>query len=156
MKKWSHEITISAPIEGVWSLFDYSQDQTKKIIPKLISIEPVEQTEELVGSVYRQVFRQRGVVQEHFIKILDYKDTPDYKLLKTNFEIEGMINVTTTYEVKRLSKNKTSFKTEIINEPLRLDMKFMLFFAGKKPAVDFCKQVQLAAEADYQINLNEL
>lgn len=156
MKTWSHETTILAPIENVWSLFDFTHQQTEKIVPKLISIEQVEHSEEIVGSVYRQVFRLRGIVQEHFIKIIEHKDTPDYKKMKTNFELPGVMDVTNIYEIKRISENKTHLKVDIINKPLRWDMKFMLFFAGKKPAVDFCKRVRLAAEADYQINLNEL
>lgn len=156
MKTWSHEATILAPIETVWSLFDFTHQQTEKIVPKLISIEEVEQSEAIVGTIYRQVFRLRGMVQEYFIKITEHKDTADYKLLKTSFELQGTMKVTHVYEIKKLSKGKTHLKVEIHNEPLRWDMKIMLFFAGKKPAVDLCKRVRLAAEADYHLDLNEL
>lgn len=148
MKKWEHETTISASIEDVWSLFDYSFEQMKKIKPELISLDLVEQAEEFVGSVYRQVYKKRRVVQEHFITILDHKDTADYKLLKTTFDLPGMLRVTNKYELKKLSEKETSLKTKIINEPLRWDMKFLLLFAGKKPAVDLCKQVRNVAEAN--------
>lgn len=158
MKTWSYEINISAPIEIVWSLFDFSQQQTEKIVPKLISIEKLKKGEgdDLLGSTYRQVFRQRGVVQEHFIKVIELKDLPEEKRLKTSFRLQSVMKVTNIYELKKISENKTHLKVDIINEALRWDMKFMLFFAGKKPAVDFCKQVKLAAETDARINFNEL
>lgn len=150
MKKWSHEVVIHAPIEDVWKVFDGSLEETQRIMPNIVSIEPIKETEDKVGSVYRQIFRNRNAVQEYEVETVEYEDTSTYKKLKTSFTIPRMLDITNVYELKQLDDGKTQFFNETTNIPLRWDMKILLFFAGKKPVVDLVERVRIAAETTYR------
>jgi len=156
MKKLSHDVKVHAPIEDVWALFDLSLKQTKRIMPNIVSVEPIEETEEMIGSSYRQVVRQKRTQQEFLIEVVEYEDTPTYKCLKTNFEIPNMLDVTNVYKMEKIDDRTTTFISETINIPLRWDMKILLFFTGKRSVVDLCRRVQEAAEKDFGIKQNEL
>lgn len=157
MKKWSHQLSIIASIEDVWQLFDQTLENTKRFVPNLESIEPIEETEEVVGSVYRYVLKVQRLLQEQEVTIVDYEDTPNYKKIITKFEIPKMLEVRNEYELKRLGNTKTELKVNLVNIPLRFDMKILLMLASKKRSVvDLSNRIRLAAEADYRASLNEL
>src|SRR5690625_6356783 len=107
MKKLSHDVKVHAPIEDVWALFDLSLKQTKRIMPNIVSVEPIEETEEMIGSSYRQVVRQKRTQQEFLIEVVEYEDTPTYKCLKTNFEIPNMLDVTNVYKMEKIDVRTT-------------------------------------------------
>lgn len=156
MKKWTHETVIEAPIEEIWKLFSFSTKKRKKIMPNLVSVEAIEESEEVVGSVYRQIHRHGRMPQEYLLTVTDFKDTADFKRLETRFDIPRMLEVTDRYEIEKIDETTSKLKAETINVPLRWDMKFLLFFKGKKPVVDLCREVRLVAESSYGYQFNEL
>ncbi|MGE1163653.1 hypothetical protein ACQJ0Y_10260 [Peribacillus simplex] len=58
MKKWTRDTEINAPIEQVWKFLDGSLENMQKIMPQVVEHKPVIITEEVVGSVYRQKYRE--------------------------------------------------------------------------------------------------
>lgn len=56
MKEWTRDIEINAPIEEVWSLVDGSIENMQKIMPNVIEHEPINVTEDKIGSVHRQQY----------------------------------------------------------------------------------------------------
>lgn len=79
MKKWTSEVEINAPIEKVWQLFDGSLENMQKIIPKVVGNKPVTITEEKVGSVYLQKYKEGKRVMEYEVETLEYSDCADEK-----------------------------------------------------------------------------
>ena len=52
MKQWTKEIEIDAPIEHVWGYLNGSTENMQKIMPQVVSNEPVTITEDKIGSIY--------------------------------------------------------------------------------------------------------
>jgi carbon monoxide dehydrogenase subunit G len=146
MKKWTKSIEINAPIETVWELFDGSLENMQKIMPQVIENTPVHETEEVVGSVYRQKYREGKRVMEYDVKTLEYKDTPDYKKLKVSFQLANMFDITATYELTKKDENLTELTYTATNQPLKWYTKLFLLFASEKVVVDFVERVKRVAE----------
>ena len=145
-KKWIKSIEINAPIEVVWKLFDGSLENMQKIMPQVVENTPIHETEEVVGSVYRQKYREGKRVMEYDVKTLEYVDNPAYKKLKVGFNLGNMFDITACYELEKKDENRTELTYTVTNEPLKWYTKLFLLFATEKVVVDFVERVKKVAE----------
>lgn len=58
MKRWSKDTEVNVPIEQLWQLLDGSLMNMQKIMPQVIEHKPIKITPEMVGSVYRQKYKE--------------------------------------------------------------------------------------------------
>lgn len=72
MKTWTKDIEINAPIEKVWQYLDGSLEDMQKIMPQVVGNTPVKITEEKVGSVYRQQYKEGKIIAEYNVETLEY------------------------------------------------------------------------------------
>ncbi len=79
MKQWSKEIEVHAPIEQVWSLFDGTLANMQKIMPQVVDHQPVKVTDGVVGSVYRQTYKEGKRIMEYDVTTLDSLILPNAK-----------------------------------------------------------------------------
>ena len=68
MKQWTKEIEIDAPIEQVWKFFDGSLENMQKIMPQVVDNTPIKITDEMVGSVYLQKYKEGKRVMEYEVE----------------------------------------------------------------------------------------
>ncbi|WP_342431758.1 SRPBCC family protein [Neobacillus sp. FSL H8-0543] len=148
MKQWSKEIEIDSPIENVWELFDGSLEKMQKIMPQVVSNTPVKVTEEGVGTIYRQQYKEGKRIEEYDVKTLEYVDTPDYKKMKVGFTLANMFEITAFYEVKKINEQKTLFSYTTTNRPLKAFLKLFLLFGSDKVVVKFVNRVKEIAESE--------
>ena len=87
MKKWSKEIEIDAPIERVWKFFNGSLEEMQKIMPQVVENKPITITEDMVGSVYLQKYKEGKRVMEYNVETLAYLDTSNEKKVKIGFTL---------------------------------------------------------------------
>ncbi|KIL51847.1 SRPBCC family protein [Jeotgalibacillus soli] len=120
----------------------------QKIMPQVIGHEPVKITQELVGSVYRQKYKEGKRVQEYDVKTLEYLDTAEKKKLKVGFTLASMFEITALYELMKMEDNKTFFRYTITNKPLKWFIKPFLIFESEKVVVRFLERVKQAAESE--------
>lgn len=146
MKKWTRNIEINAPIEQVWRLVDGSLENMQKIMPNVIDNKPIKITEEKVGSVYRQKYKEGKRIAEYDVETLDYLDTPEQKRLKAGFTLAGMFEITALYELAKVDDSKTLFTYTVTNRPLKWFVKIFLLFASDKVVVEFLERVKKIAE----------
>ncbi|SDR03948.1 SRPBCC family protein [Virgibacillus salinus] len=147
MKKWSEEIEIDAPIEQVWKLLDGTLENMQKVMPNVIANEPVKVTDELVGSIHRQKYKEGKRVEEYDVETLLYQNQPDYKEMKVGFTLANMFDITAHYELKKLDESKTYFRYETTNQPLKWFMKLLIKLAiSNKVVVKFVNRVKQVAE----------
>ena len=57
----------------------------QKIMPQVVSNEPVTITEEMIGSLYLQKYKEGKRVMEYEVETLDYLDSPSEKKMKVGF-----------------------------------------------------------------------
>lgn len=147
MKQWTKDIQIEAPINQVWKLFDGSLENMQKIMPQVMENKPIKVTEEVVGSVYRQKYKEGKRIMEYNVETLEYLDTPDLKKLRVGFPLANMFEITAFYELKQINNNKTLFKYTVTNRALKWFVKLFLLFASDKVVIKFVERVKNVAEA---------
>jgi hypothetical protein len=147
MKRWTKEIEIDAPIDKIWELFDGSLEKMQMIMPQVVGNTPIKVTEEGVGTIYRQQYKEGKRIEEYDVETLEYVDTPDYKQMKVGFTLANMFEITAGYEVKKLTENKTLFSYTTTNRPLKAFLKLFLLFGGDKVVVKFVNRVKEIAES---------
>lgn len=148
MKQWTKEIEIDAPIEQIWELFDGSVEKMQKIMPQVIEHTPVKVTENGVGTVYRQKYKEGKRIEEYDVETLEYLNTADHKKLKVGFNLANIFEITAFYELKKMNEHKTLFRYTVTNRPLKAIFKLFLFFANDKVVVQFLNRVKEVAEAE--------
>ncbi|WP_339249325.1 SRPBCC family protein [Sporosarcina sp. FSL W8-0480] len=146
MKKWTKEIEIETPIEQVWKLLNGSLEDMQKIMPQVVSNEPVTITEGMVGSIYLQKYKEGKRVMEYEVETLDYFDSPNEKKLKVGFTLGGMFEITAGYDLIKIDDEKTKFIYTTTNRPLKWFVKIFLLFSNDKIVVDFVQRVKKVAE----------
>lgn len=148
MKQWSREIVINTPIEQVWSYFNGSLEQMQKIMPQVVENTPVKITEEFVGSIYRQKYKEGNRIEEYDVHTLEYEDTQNYKKLKIGFTLANMFAITGLYEFYRVDDQTSKLKYTVTNNPLKWFVKLLLIFANDKVVVHFLERVKEVAESE--------
>lgn len=147
MKQWTKEIEINAPIEQVWMYLDGSLENMQKIMPQVIEQTPIKITEEVVGSVYRQKYKEGKRIEEYDVKTIEYANTSHKKKLKVGFVLANMFEITAFYELNKITDKITSFKYTVTNRPLKWFLKLFLFFSSEKMVVKFLERVKTVAES---------
>jgi ligand-binding SRPBCC domain-containing protein len=148
MKEWTKEIEINAPIEKIWDLFDGSLEKMQKIMPQVVGNTPVKVTEERVGTIYRQQYKEGKRIEEYDVETLDYLNTPEHKKMKVGFTLANIFEITAAYEVSKINENKTRFNYTTTNKPLKAIFKLFLWFGGDKTVVKFVERVKELAEEE--------
>lgn len=148
MKAWTKEIEIEAPIEKIWDLFDGSLEKMQKIMPQVVGHTPVKITEEKVGTVYRQQYKEGKRIEEYDVETLEYLNTPDHKKMKVGFTLANFFDITAGYELTKITEHKTMFKYTTTNKPLKAFLKLFLWFASDKTVVKFVERVKTLAEEE--------
>ena len=148
MKTWTKDIEIDASIEQVWKLLSGSLDDMQKIMPQVVEHKPVKITEEGVGSVYRQKYKEGKRIEEYDVETLEFSNQPDQKKLKVGFTLANMFEITAFYELTKVNDHKTSFTYTVTNRPLKWFIKLFLLFATEKVVVEFLERVKSVAEAE--------
>lgn len=147
MKTWTKTININAPIENVWKLLDGSLADMQKIMPQVIENKPVKVTEEGVGSIYRQKYKEGKRIETYDVETLEYSNTPDKKILKVGFVLANLFEITAYYELNKINETETSFTFSVTNNALKWFVKLFLLFASDKVVVQFLERVKTVAEA---------
>ncbi|MUK89834.1 SRPBCC family protein [Ornithinibacillus sp. L9] len=154
MREWKQGKNISAPIEQVWKLFDGSLEDMQKIMPNVVENKLVKETDNGVGSIYRQKFREGKKIQEYDVETLIYENEPNRKKMKVAFTLANMFEITTTYEVEKLEDDKTYFVYTTTNNPLKWPAKILMKLGGgDKVVVQFVERVKQVAEAENEAEL---
>ncbi|KAB2333265.1 SRPBCC family protein [Cytobacillus depressus] len=148
MKTWSHEIEIEAPIEKIWNLLDGSLENMQSIMPQVIEHKPIRITDEGVGSIYRQKYKEGNRVQEYDVETLEYLNSPTNKKLKVGFVLANMFDITAYYELIQINSEKTLFKYTVSNQALKWFVNIFLLLSNKKIVVDFTERVKNVAEGE--------
>jgi ligand-binding SRPBCC domain-containing protein len=148
MKTWTKDIEIDASIEQVWKFLSGSLDDMQKIMPQVVEHKPVKITEEGVGSVYRQKYKEGKRIEEYDVETLEFSNQPDQKKLKVGFTLANMFEITAFYELTKVNDHKTSFTYTVTNRPLKWFVKLFLLFATEKVVVEFLERVKSVAEAE--------
>jgi len=148
MKTWVKEIEINAPIEQVWELFDGSLENMQKIMPQVVENKLITETEEVVGSVYRQKYKEGKRIMEYDVTALEYENNETNKKFKVGFTLANMFEITAKYELTKIDEQTTHLTYTATNQPLKWFAKLFVMLASDKAAVEFVERVKKVAEKE--------
>ena len=148
MKQWTKEIEIDAPIEQVWKFFDGSLENMQKIMPQVVDNTPIKITDEMVGSVYLQKYKEGKRVMEYEVETVEYINSSKEKKMKIRFILANMFDITARFELVKLNDHKTFFKYTTTNRPLKWFVKLFMLFGTDKVVVEFVQRVKKVAESE--------
>jgi len=148
MKSWSKEIEIDAPIEQIWKLFSGSLEEMQKIMPQVVDNQPIKITDDMVGSIYAQKYREGKRIMAYNVETLACLDSPNEKKVKISFTIAKMFEITAQYELVKLADHQTFFKYTTTNRPLKWFLKLFLLFSSDKVVIEFVNRVKKVAESE--------
>jgi carbon monoxide dehydrogenase subunit G len=154
LKQWSREIEINTPIEHVWTYLDGSLEQMQKIMPQVVENKPVNITKEVVGSIYRQKYKEGKRIEEYDVHTLEYSNNPNDKKLKIGFTLANIFEITALYELHRVNDQKTKLRYTATNKALKWFVKLFMIFSTEKVVVKFLEKVKNVAESEYQLDHN--
>lgn len=130
MIQWREEIMIETNIEKVWSLF--SDEQIKKIMPKVEEHLLIEKTEEEVGAKHRQTYREGKRLETYIVETLAYENTEDKKLKQIQFVLGKAFEITLGFTILKIDETHTKFIYEGQNKGVNFVGRAMLKLGSEK------------------------
>lgn len=103
--KWHKTVTISAPIDEVFHLFNV--ENFHKVKPELKRIEVIRETRNKVGSTYKVTHEEHGKTIQYVVTLDSYEDEADYKLLRFSYTISNFFQKSTQYRLTKKSERET-------------------------------------------------
>nr|WP_249306065.1 SRPBCC family protein [Lederbergia citrea] len=131
-------------------MFDGSLEKMQSIMPQVVEHIPVKVTEEFVGSVYRQQYKEGKRIEEYDVETLIYVDEPNQKKLKIGFILANCFDITAFYELTKIDEMSTQFRYIATNKVLKWFLKPLLMFSSDKIVVSFLERVKHVAESTYK------
>jgi hypothetical protein len=123
----------------------------QKIMLQVVEHKAVKVSEEGVGTIYRQKFKEGKRIEEYDKETLGLLNTPTQKKLKVGFTLAKMFEITAQYELEKLDEHRTFFTYTVTNRPLKTIVKFFMLFASDKVVVEFVQRVKKIAESESKI-----
>ncbi|MBH0158915.1 SRPBCC family protein [Fictibacillus sp. 5RED26] len=130
MLTWKEERTIPVNIERVWVLF--SDENIQRIMPNVVEHTPIEKKEGVVGTTYKQSYKEGRRVETYIVETLAYEDTVNRKHLEIGFSLAKAFEIQTAFTLIKMDENTTQFVYEGSNKGINFLGKVMLKIAGDK------------------------
>ncbi|MDQ0483861.1 SRPBCC family protein [Guptibacillus hwajinpoensis] len=130
MIQWKEEIIIEANIEKVWSLF--SDENIKRIMPKVEEHHLIEKREDEVGAKHKQTYREGKRLETYIVETLAYEDLLDKKLKKISFVLGKAFEITLTFTLLKIDDTHTKFIYEGQNKGVNFVGRAMLKLGSEK------------------------
>lgn len=148
LKQWTKSIEIDVPIEEVWQYVDGDLEKMQQIMPNVVSNTPITVTEDVVGSIHRQEYREGKRVEAYDVHVTEYENTPTHKKMKVEFVLANCFEITAKYELESISPSKTRLTYTATNKALKWFVHLFLLFANEKTVVKFVASVKKVAESN--------
>jgi uncharacterized membrane protein len=149
LKSWTRSIEIDAPIEEVWQYVDGDLAKMQEIMPNVVSNTPVKVTDEVVGSIHSQQYREGKRVETYDVHVKEYVNQPSHKLMKITFVLANCFYISSKIELESISESKTRLTYTVTNKALKWFVHLMLLFANEKSVVKFVEKYKQVAEKNY-------
>ncbi|MBD2868266.1 SRPBCC family protein [Paenibacillus arenilitoris] len=130
MIKWHKEIKIPANIETVWRLFDL--DRIQRIMPNVIAHEPIELKEGVVGSTYRQTYKEGKRTETYIVTDIEYENTDRKKHKRIEFVLGKAFKIQAGFTLIKEDENLTTFIYTGQNEGINFLGRSLLKLGGSK------------------------
>ncbi|QOR68712.1 SRPBCC family protein [Cytobacillus suaedae] len=130
MLNWKSEKSIPANIEKVWSLF--SDENIKRIMPKVEEHTLIEKLEQEVGAKHQQTYREGKRLETYIVETLAYEDIENKKYKVVQFILGKAFEIRLSYTLLKVDENNTKFIYEGQNKGVNFVGRAMLKLGSEK------------------------
>ncbi|MED1865546.1 SRPBCC family protein [Fictibacillus nanhaiensis] len=107
MLTWKEERMIPVNIERIWELF--SDENIQRIMPNVVEHTPIEKKEGVVGSTYKQSYKEGRRIETYIVETLAYEDTIDRKHLEIGFSLAKAFEIQTAFTLIKVQIKASTF-----------------------------------------------
>jgi hypothetical protein len=147
MITWNEEKVIPVNIERIWVLF--SDENLQRIMPNVVEHTPIEKKEGIVGSKYRQSYKEGRRVETYIVETLEYENIDSKKHIRIGFTLGKAFEIETAFTLLKIDESNTRFIYTGHNKGINFLGKVMLKIAGdknnNKVVQDFMDKVETEA-----------
>ena len=106
MQKIEKQILITKDINSVWNVINLDFRSYQLIYPKMVSIEELEMTSDIIGSTYaiKYIFKEKELNGK--IIILDWNDAPDSKIIEIEYIVNRKFKNIERFEIGHFAEDK--------------------------------------------------
>jgi hypothetical protein len=130
MLTWNEERVIAANIESVWELFD--DKNLQRIMPNVVEHTPIEKKDGVVGSTYKQSYKEGRRIETYIVETLAYENTDAKKHLRIGFTLGKAFEIEAGFTLIKIDQTNTRFIYTGQNKGINFLGKVMLKIAGDK------------------------
>lgn len=130
MLNWKSEKSIPANIEKVWSLF--SDENIKRIMPKVEEHTLIEKLDHEVGAKHQQTYREGKRLETYIVETLAYEDLENKKYKEVQFILGKAFEIRLSYTLLKVDKDNTKFIYEGQNKGVNFVGRAMLKLGSEK------------------------
>ncbi|UNK16293.1 SRPBCC family protein [Paenibacillus sp. N3/727] len=157
MLQWNEETIIEANIETIWNLF--ALENIQRIMPQVVENEVIERKEGVVGTKYRQKFKEGKRIETYIVEDLEYENTPHRKHNKSGFTLARIFEIETSFTLLKVDDKHTRFiysgQNKGVNWLGKVMLKLMGFKNNQKVVFEFMERVRSEAMKDQNDKRNE-
>ncbi len=149
MKKWKKEINLQVPIEFAWPYFYGNLEKKRAIFPKIETEEYTNTTTDVVGTTFKQTYKNGSISESYNIQITKFEDTAEYKVIEESFILNNRFKMTTTYELTNQPDGTTLFTYTSVNKPKNPLLILFQLFGKDDIIVSFMNRTKQTIEGAY-------
>lgn len=151
MAELKGDINIKRNIEKCFELFDFSEENVKRIDDTILFHTVENKTPETVGTTYLQGRDVQGDILETTLKITEYVEEESCKKIGAHFNVNDIYEVNYYYKLDKVDENNTTFTYYIKSQPTKFLMKVVhkLSRMDKKSNIDsFLQHIKTLIESN--------
>ncbi|MBH0231723.1 SRPBCC family protein [Halobacillus yeomjeoni] len=146
MIQWKEKKLIEADIETVWRLF--AEENMYKIMPKVVENTPLEVKDEVIGSTFRQSYKEGKRTETYIVEIIGYEDGEDKKFKRIAFTLAKLFKIDLSFTLLKQSAEETLFIYEGRNEGVGFIGRMMTKLGSKKAKEKVVKEFMQRVEKE--------
>ncbi|MFC0190102.1 SRPBCC family protein [Fictibacillus aquaticus] len=146
MITWRSEREIAVNIEEVWELFN--DDQIQRIMPNVVEHVLLEKKPGMVGSNYKQSYKEGKRVETYVVTVLEFEETETRKHQKWSFVLGKAFEIEFSFTLTKLDEGRTRFLYEGQNKGINFLGRVLMKLGEKsnnKVVQDFMDTVEREA-----------
>lgn len=141
MHTLNSEIIVNRNINKCFSLFNFEESNMKLLDPTIIFHTPIKETNQKIGSIYKEARDDNGNLFEIELEIIGYKDEECEKFIEVEFEIEKQLNVKYSYKLEKVEDFKTKIIYTITTTEKSMLTKILLKFSKRNKNDEITKHL---------------
>ncbi len=144
-RKYGH-ICVSVEIDKIWDLFDFSENNVKKLDPNITENKNTKLKSTVVGSTFNQKFELNGKCYSHDVKITHYQNNGNKRTIGVEYYYAKKYKVNRILTFEKMGEYETKITCVIERDPINFIQKIMFYFRKPQTVESYLNHVKNVIE----------